>query len=330
MSIIDSLSAGYRLTGRRMTLLAIPILLDLMLWATPRLSVEPIIERFIDLYRQATLVEGATPAELETLVEQMSTTLTTAASQSNLLDFLVSESLYHVPSALTLAGILPGVSIVQVENPLVAVGLSLLVGLVGLFMGVLYMGMLAQTMPIGLGEKAANWLHFLQLSIRRWLRTIAFVLLTILALILLYIPATIGITLVALISASFGSIILMLVSAFTFMLFFYLYFVTAGLILDDQTIFEAVTTSFSLVRNSFWSALGFILLTNVISAGFGLLINPLSAYTPVGTAIAILANAYIGTGLVMALLIYYRTQLLGIAGASTLAQSIAEIKGMEE
>ena len=328
MGIIDSLSAGYRLTGRRLTLLTIPILLDLVLWAAPRLSVELIIERFVQIYRQAALA-GNTPTDLETLVDQVSSTLTTTASQSNLLDFLVSGTLYHVPSIMLLTGTLPGVSIIEIKNPPLAIGLSLLIGLVGLFIGVLYMGMLARAMPIGVGEKTNNWPDFFRLSIRRWLRTILFILLTILALILLYIPATIGITVITLFSASFGSIILMLVSTFTFILFFYLYFVTAGLVMDDRTIFEAISTSFSLVRSSFWSALGFILLSNVINIGFGLLISSISHSAPIGTVVAILTNAYIGTGLVMALLIYYRTQLLSDTNSSMLVESLTEINRPE-
>jgi len=75
-------------------------------------------------------------------------------------------------------------------------------------------------------------------------------------------------------------------------------------------IYRAIVQSFVTVRNNFWSTLSFVILYTVISLGFGSLLINLAALTPIGAIIAILAYAYIGTGLTMGLLVFYRTRLL--------------------
>ena len=65
-----------------------------------------------------------------------------------------------------------------------------------------------------------------------------------------------------------------------------------------------------LVRSNFWSTLGFVLLYNVITLGFTLLMARLLTVAPVAALAAIVVNAYIGSGLTMALLVFYRTRLL--------------------
>ena len=75
----------------------------------------------------------------------------------------------------------------------------------------------------------------------------------------------------------------------------------------------AVAQSFTVVRKNFWSTLAFIVLTSVISLGIALIMQRLTAIAPIGTAVAIVINAYIGSGLAMALLVFYRTRILHAA-----------------
>ena len=53
---------------------------------------------------------------------------------------------------------------------------------------------------------------------------------------------------------------------------------------------------------------------NFISIGFSLLLGSVAAQQPYGTVAAIVINAYIGTGLAMAILVFYRTRLLRLEG----------------
>ena len=110
---------------------------------------------------------------------------------------------------------------------------------------------------------------------------------------------------------------MLLLSGLSVVVLFYLYFVTVGLVLDDLPVAQAVVRSVTLVRRNFWTTLGFILVTTLISLGLGLLIGQLALSGLIGSLIATLLNAFIGTGMVLALLVLYRTRLLATVGEST-------------
>ena len=100
----------------------------------------------------------------------------------------------------------------------------------------------------------------------------------------------------------------------TFAAYFFLYFVTVAIVLDDLSVMQAVRQSVQVVRFNFGATLLFVLLTNLISVGFSIILTNLGQMVPFGTLGAILLNAYIGTGLAMALLVFYRTRWLKLAG----------------
>jgi hypothetical protein len=105
-------------------------------------------------------------------------------------------------------------------------------------------------------------------------------------------------------------LLVMLVSGTGMVIFFYLYFVSAALILDNLPVHRAIMQSFVVVRNNFWATLGFILLNFVIMLGYSFIMASLAEIEPVGTVAAICLYAYIGSGLAMALLVFYRTRIL--------------------
>ena len=79
------------------------------------------------------------------------------------------------------------------------------------------------------------------------------------------IPIALATALLSLISPFFGSLILLLLSGTILVLFFYLYFVTAAVVMDNLPVHRAIAQSFVLVRNNFWATLGFVLLYNFIT-----------------------------------------------------------------
>ncbi|MDQ3249402.1 MAG: hypothetical protein M3Q45_09405 [Chloroflexota bacterium] len=309
MGIIDSLSAGYRYLGWRFYLVLIPVGLDLLLWRTPRLSVAPLFEQLADLYTGMAAVEGV-PPDVTELARQMSPVIAGAGEETNLLAMLVNNVLLHVPSILAVISPLPGVAPRQLADPWLALGLAGLFALLGLWIGAIYLNLLAQQLPIGTGVKQPAVAALVGTSVRHWLKLLLFVGVVCFGLLAIYIPMSISAGLILFFSPFFSSLLVLLLSGLIFVLLFYLYFVPAGLILDNLGLRSAIGQSFRLVRTHFWSTLGFFLLTNLISAGFGLLFNQLAVYQPLGTLTAIVANAYIGTGLALALLIFYRTHLL--------------------
>jgi hypothetical protein len=313
VGVIDSLSAGYRYLGWRLYLLLIPVMLDLLLWFTPRLSVAPLFEQAARLYADPGLTKGI-PVDVIEMVQQG---LTKAGQSSNLLEVLVNSLLLHVPSLLVLLSPLPGVVIRNIAAPMTALGLSVLFGLLGLLLGVIFIDLLAQRLPIGAVPKTLAIGDFIVIMLRHWLKLVLFVIVAVLCVIALYIPVSISATLIMLFSPALGVFVLVLMSGMLFVLYFYLYFVPAGLIMDNLGLRAAIVQSFRLVRANFWSTVGFFLVTYLINGGFGLILDRLALYQPFGTLAAIVVNAYLGTGMALALLVFYRTKLLRASGELT-------------
>ena len=309
MGVIESLSAGYRFLGRRLELLLVPILLDLLLWLGPRLSVAPLFKQLSAFYLQAADVEGM-PAEMADMSQQMATLLQQTGESSNLLSALANSSLLHVPSLLA-TGISVGTNTaIEVQSPLTAGLLLLGFSLIGVLLGVIYMDMLARILPLGDGPKPLRFEEFVAAVLRHWVMVLLYALLLVVALVIGSIPIALLVTLLSLISPVISSLLVMLLSGMMLVLFFYLYFVSAALIMDNLPVHRAIMQSFVMVRSNFWATFGFVLLYNVIMLGFAYLMASVATVTPIGTIAAILIYAYIGSGLAMALLVFYRTRIL--------------------
>ena len=316
MGVIDALSAGYRLLGHRLWLLLPPVLLDLFLWLSPRLSVAPLLDQVAGFYARSAAMEGA-PAEMADMSEQVAQMIQGMGEASNLMTQLANQSLTHVPSLLAIMSSMPDQRMVKMESWGMAAAIFLGLGVVGLLIGVFYLELLSHYLPLGNGSKARTAGEFTRRMLRHWGLMLLFIALVFVALALVYIPASILMGLVALVSPLIGSGLAMMLAGLTMLFFFYLYFTPAALILDNLPLFAAVASSYRLARNYFWATLGFVVLTNVISIGFSLILVRMAAFSTIGVTLAILVNAFIGTGLALAWLIFYRTrQIQLVAGAA--------------
>ncbi len=322
MTIIDSLSAGFRFLGRHIELLLIPILLDLVLWIAPRLSIAPLLQ---ELEKQA--LASATAPEMTpdflAFTQEMVRTLDTVSDRFNLMSALANQSLLHVPSLMASLSLDVGAQAVRTISDMGIFSLGLiLITLVGIWIGVLYLNMLARRLPLGEGSKTTTPAEFLGTVFRHWLWLVVFVLGLGVALLLLSIPVSALILIMMAISPGLASGATFLMTGTVLALLFYMYFVVVGLVLDNLSLPSAVWRSMLLVRYNFWPTLGFILLTFVITNGMYqiwlMLIQGLAS--PITLLVAVLGNAYIGTGLAMALLVFYRTRLLRTAEELQTAQ----------
>ena len=327
MGIIDSLSAGYRFVGRRLYLLAIPVLLDLLLWLAPRFSIAPLLDGVATFYADTMTAAGEQAGaqmttnlgDIPQMAQMTAATIRLFGEIFNLLTALVSSTIMHVPS-LVAAWALPTArgNVCGFGTGGAAFGLWLGIAVVGLFVGVLFIELLSASLPLGVSAKPVGVDDLLRATVRHWGRVLRFVLVIALVLMLLLIPYSLvmGLLLLILPTLSYG--IAALSFGMIFVLFIYLYFVTTAIVVDDLGVRDAVRASMTLVRNNMLRVIGFVVLINVISIGIGLLLNNLAAIQPVGTFAAILLNAYIGTGLAMALLVFYRSRLIVAAAGQAI------------
>jgi len=294
--------------GWRLELLLIPVALDIVLWLTPQFSVAPLAGGLATWYREMGAIDGM-PADAALLTQQVAESVEGLGQSFNVLSALVSTTLLHVPSLLVNGGQSSPFPAIELTTATEALVFWLIFSLLGLLIGVIYLGLLARRLPIG-GMAAMQIGVFASKVIAQWLQVIAFVLIVALLLLAIYIPLSIGVTLVSLLSPALGSMLALASGSLMLIVFFYLYLATASIVMDNQSAPSAIKRSFEVVRNHFLPTLGFFMLSTVIGLGISLLLMRLASMALWTVTPAILLNAYVGTGLAMALLIFYRTRLL--------------------
>jgi len=276
------------------------------------LSVAPLLEQLAEFYATATAVEGF-PPELVEMSSEVSASITMIGENSNLWTLLSNTWLMHVPSMMATLGPMSAVVPISIESLAYAGGLTIVLSLAGIFIGTFYLELLVRFLPIGNGPKAQTWREFIGNVLQHSGRILGFVLVVGFGLFLAYIPLSFAVGIVALLSPPASSVLVLLLGGVTLVVFFYLFFVVPAIIMDDLKIFSAIKQSFTLVRSSFAVTLGFAFLTGFISVGFSLLLLPIAEMVPAGTIAAIVINSFLGTGLAVALFVFYRTHILRMA-----------------
>lgn len=314
MRVIDSLSAGYRFLARRLDLLLIPLLLDLFFWLGPRLSIETLMQNFASWYLSLSK-QTEMPTDLISVVESAADQMAALGKNTNLFYALASQRLFHMPTILPITELGVTGNIIQVQSPIAMIGLLILLTVIGLWIGVLYLSLLARALPIGGAAKPVSTSTFITNTFRHWARVLIFVTLGMVALIALIIPLSIIASLLMLILPGMLLGFTAIGSGLELLISIYLYFMVAAIIMDDLSIRAAIRQSLRLVQSNFWSVLGFVLVSLLIEVGFSILLVDLTTFQPpIGLIAAILLNAFIGTGLAMALLIFYRSRILLVEG----------------
>lgn len=102
------------------------------------------------------------------------------------------------------------------------------------------------------------------------------------------------------------------------------YFSAYAIVLDDATPAESFRASYRVVRAYGWQSLAFIVSYMVVTGGFPFVWRLLVTEPP-GTLIAIVGNAFVSTGMIVAGMIYYedRIALVGFGESREQAPAIA-------
>ena len=289
------------------------MLLDFVLWLGPRFGVAPIFDELAAVYTTAAGMEELT-SDMRLMLDQFAESVRTMGQYTNLADGLVSGAAFHLPS-LGPVGTAANATLITIASPLTALLLWVLFGLIGVLLGVVYLGLLARRLPIG-GMAHVNLGGFLGATLWHWLRAVGFVLLTVALLLMIYIPVAFVLSIVMLISPPVGSALAASAGGLILVLFFYLYFAIAGIVMDNLGVWPAVVRSVQLVRTNFWPTLGFIVLSTLIGLGIAVLLAQVAQAAVWLHVVAIFVNAYIGTGLALAFLVFYRSRLLKVQEAA--------------
>lgn len=303
LGVIDSVSAGFAVVSRNPWLLGFPVLLDVGLWLGPRLSIRGLLAPLLS----AMAATAAASPEYQQASELSRQLLAEMAERLNLLS-LLANGLLGFPSLIAGQGPdLPAVAwgpglVVDVDSLAGAVGLTILLILAGLLIGGLYLGFIGQKVrgepaPKFLRRLGSTWLRLTWLSLALFLTgvVVALPLALLLALLSLFAPG----------AAAFGaSLLLLLVVWVAVWLSIALFFAVPAIILDEVGVRAAIWRSVNVVGRNFWSTIGLIFLGFFLNLGFSVIWQRLSA-TLWGLVVSIIGNAYIGSGLAAAILVFY-------------------------
>ncbi len=306
MGIIDTLSAGYRVIARRWWLLAIPILLDLFLWMGPRLGIAGVVRDIaVSLNAPANLSQEFAGALQQTqyILDQI--------GRANLW-VLLAWGIPGIPSlvaAVAPAGLAAPITagVIQVGSALEALGLSAVLLLAGALLSSVYVASIGRAV-LQEYEPAASRRPFGKHVLAVWGQLLLFLLIVVLIALMFSVPLMMLGGVLVLVSPAAGMGVLNLLSllllALGVWMAVYLFFAVDSVVINEVHILRAMWNSANVVLRNFWPALGLILLIQVISVGMSLIWQRLTV-SPWGTAFAILANAFISTGLVAASFIFY-------------------------
>jgi hypothetical protein len=304
LSVIDTLSAGYTALNKRVWVITIPLLINLYLAFGTPISVGPLLQDFstwfLSIQQQALEANpnGATTPELFEATLQQFDVIGKADIRSPL--FLITyfphlslfrniETVHHI--ALSSVG--------QFFLLLVLINLGAFIA------SVLYLPQIASTLRSDPGNVLGFTLHDIwQVT---W-RILVWVIMLFFVGFILFFFAVLFSTILALISPGLGQIAMLLFMLAGFWINLYISFAIEAMVLDRVDPFRAVMTSIQVVSRNLTSTLFLVILIMIIGQGLGLVWNQIAS-SSIGLVIACVGSAYIGTGLLIARMIFYRDRL---------------------
>jgi hypothetical protein len=319
--IIGCLTAGFEMLGRNLLLVALPVVLDLVLWLGPRLSVGPLIGQFAELLE----MQSAADAEVAGQIAQATGLLEQFAMRFNLLSVVGGVPLLQVPSLLSRRG--AGAHSPLGEPPVFSVSSAfallpwwggLLLG--GLALGFLYLNEIAQQVEVSTAVAGQNPGQPIQhvkrgggVSARATLRKFSRFLLFAFGLMtvgLFVLPLwLLVVAFSTVIAQPLGILFWVAGAGFISYAALHLVFVIPGLLVGRRRLLQAVGESILLSQVNVSSILGLVVLMVVIYEGLGYAWS-LPASDSWALLVGIVGNAVVGTGLTGAVFLFYRDRLM--------------------
>lgn len=345
ISAIDALTAGLESALRYPWPLAIPLVIDVLLWLMPRLSVAALLQRVYTAWEGLvrTVYSSTQLANMDEVIALGREVVTQVGESSNLA-LTLTGSWLAAPSALAdvqvsrlklisdgvLAPVGFGLKLPAIAPPpghAPAFELSSMGATLGIIAGLWLLSQLiavvyfrwtayglahAAPHPAAEGVQVAKTglfsltRRFIGLGIVLSFMLFVFRLPLALAAALAYLSGGGGVSLLFMFS---GGLVLWLTLWFLMVLFF----ASEALVLDGQPLWASLWQSMLLVRRNSMRVLGLAIVVNLILLGFRAVWG-LIGQTALGAVVAIAGNAFLGTAMLYAIYIYYhslRTQALG-------------------
>jgi hypothetical protein len=303
--LINTITEGFNIVATRIYLILFPLIFDIFLWLGPHLRVKTLIQPFIQNVL-SDLPEMATNPDLMEMSKWSRELWEVLLSHFNLVS-LIRVFPIGVPSLMsslspveTPFGSAP---IFEVNNTVQALMIWLSFSAIGLVLGCFYFDSISRA------TGKVKEIFSLNNSINAVVQVFIFSIACIAAFFIFLFPTMLVVTLLSLISASLGQIVLLLVFLVLIWFLMPLIFSPHGIFVDHQSIGHSITTSIRLVRNFLPGTGLFILTAILLYQGLNLLWGN-APDTSWLTILGIFGHAFISTGLIASSFVYYRQGLV--------------------
>jgi hypothetical protein len=306
LGVIDALSNGFILVAQHPWVLLIPLLLDFFLWLQPPIIAKPVFDQMLALTNDPVAQAQITP-EMKDAFDTMQSTIQTAGNQFDVL-VVVAWAAVGMPS-LQGADVMPMVEAPApwfvIDNILVLFMGSVLLSFVGILVSSLYLEILAR----GVRHDSYNWIAFVPRVLRSYFNLLALAVLLVVLFFVIMIPVAIGASLLSMLSQGLASFLIILMTLAMIWAGLYLAFALPAIFVSGSNPIQAILNSIMVFRFNVGSAVGLVVLTYVIQMGFSIIWQQLPS-GPAGIVFMVIANAFIGTGLMAALMLFYQDRLM--------------------
>ena len=302
--VMGSLRAGFDAVSSHIWLILLPLLLDVMLWFGPRLSVGRLLNPFFRMVFDQMPTTLTSPSDGQSFTAYQSA-FSEMVERFNLLSLIGRLQMFPVGISSLLAQTMPVKSplgsqdVVQITSLPGLLGLAFLFTVIGWIAGGLYFRSVS---GIALGE--ANQVMLISLP---WaiLQSLVLSVVWVIVLMILIVPTTFIFALLTLLSPLLASGVLLIALFFSFWLIVPLFFTPHGIFVRRQNAFYSIFSSLRMARFTLPTSGLFVLSVFLLTTGLNYLWR-----VPTGDSwmllVGIAGHAFITTALLAASFVYYR------------------------
>jgi hypothetical protein len=303
LNIIETLARGFEIILQNPWIVLLPILLDLFVWLGPQISAKPLFDQLIAELTANAPTPTDTPSEAMQNFDVFKSALQSTGDASNVFGIVTTglPTLFWIIAPATewarpLA--------LSVDNVATLGAVLIPLTLIGVFFTALYFDAIARVV-----RHDAPIKNFAVRIAQGFSATLSLLVVLILAVIGFMIPVSFGTLALSLVSQGLASFAILLASLMLLWATIYLAFALASIFVSRSNAVQAIFNSISLFRFDFWSSMGLIVLIYLIRWGFAL-VWQLFLDNPWGILFDVIANAFLGSGLTAAMLVYYADRMM--------------------
>jgi hypothetical protein len=301
LGVIDVLASGFELVLQNPWILFLPVLVDLFVWLGPQISIKPLAQNWLALLNTGAALPPNPSAEMQENWDMFRTMLQGAGDTFNFFGVIATgiPSLLwlntpNAPARQVIAEIPNGTTLIAMLAPLALVGVALTA---------LYLELIGRVV-----RKETGWKSFLPRVVRAFAAITLYGIALLIGMFGVMLPLSLIATVLLGVNQGIASSIVLLGTVAIIWATLYLAFALPSIIVSGANALQAIVNSARVFRFDFPAAMGLIVLTYLIHWGFGIIWQFLFD-TPWGVLFDVIANAFLGSGLTAAVMIFYADRM---------------------